>query len=365
MIIVIGWGGIVLVLGGVFFYRLFVEKKRDISRRLVGTIRVCMKSNMALPGVLCREADINHDKFGLICLFVGNRISAGDPLHRAMTYGFPSCPAFITTTIAAAERAGRLPDALDQLHEELKERYKTPRTYSLSWLLFIVFMALSVSSIITFLRCFVWPGFEEMAYESGLEAHYLIPVEEISLFITAIVVLVAGFLLEKLITGKKRYWVLDVITWLLPGLHHITKNKSILYVTGTLAFSLRSGMSMDDAIENTLSLDLNIFYRKRLKKWLKIVRNGEDVSEAARRCGVGRSLAWMLEGGVNVPRILASFEPIFRTAVYHRIRMVKAFICPLLTLATGAYVAVSFYAYMEVLNSLLHTFYDEITKAYY
>jgi type II secretory pathway component PulF len=130
----------------------------------------------------------------------------------------------------------------------------------------------------------------------------------------------------------------DYIKWHLPILHSFEKNYSLVQVIELLRLSLNSGCTVNEAIANTLNLDLNNCFRERLKGWLRKVEQGDNISDAARKCKLGSSLAWAFDEKVNqgnTPVILETLENFYRLNYSYSVNLARYIMWPCVILAMG------------------------------
>ncbi|HUS72721.1 MAG TPA: type II secretion system F family protein, partial [Sedimentisphaerales bacterium] len=105
--------------------------------------------------------------------------------------------------------------------------------------------------------------------------------------------------------------------------------------------------TVDNAIANTLGLDVNNCFRKRLKKWLEKVERGDNIATAARQTGLGSPLAWAFDEQVNQGNtltVLETLESLYRSNYSYRANLVRFIMWPCVTLIMGAMVGFVVYA---------------------
>ncbi|GAG31234.1 unnamed protein product [marine sediment metagenome] len=138
----------------------------------------------------------------------------------------------------------------------------------------------------------------------------------------------------------------DFLKWHLPVLHWFEKNYSMVHVVELLRLSFNAGYSVDDAIDNTLGLDVNNCFRKRLKEWLEKVKRGDNIATAIRESKLGPALAWAFDEQVNQGNtlpILETLESFYRSNYSYYVNLARFIMWPCVTLIMG--VTVGFVAY--------------------
>ena len=150
----------------------------------------------------------------------------------------------------------------------------------------------------------------------------------------------------------------DFLKWHLPFLHWFENNYSLLQVVESLRLALGAGRTVNTAIAQTLNLDVNYFFRKRLSDWRVKVERGEDVADAARGCGLGETLAWAFDQKVNkgnTPAILETLETIYRSNYSYRVNLARYISWPCMILAIASCVGFVVYALFAPLVHMINT----------
>ena len=148
----------------------------------------------------------------------------------------------------------------------------------------------------------------------------------------------------------------DFIKWHLPILHWFENNYSIVQVVELLRLSLKAGSTVDESIANSLNLDVNNCFRKRLRKWLAKVQAGGDISAAAKESGVGNSLAWAFDQQENQDStlsVLETLESLHRSNYSYRANLVMFMMAPSITIIMGAMVGFVAYAMFSPMVAII------------
>jgi type II secretory pathway component PulF len=135
--------------------------------------------------------------------------------------------------------------------------------------------------------------------------------------------------------------------WHLPLAHRFERDRSLIQTLELLRISLTAGCPVNDAIRGTLDLDVNRWFRQRLRCWLTCVERGEGIAQSARQCGLGRALAWAFDGGINAgntPAILQMLESHHRALYSYRSNMTRYILWPVGILMLGLMVGFVAYA---------------------
>jgi type II secretory pathway component PulF len=141
-------------------------------------------------------------------------------------------------------------------------------------------------------------------------------------------------------------WIVDSIRWSSPILRWFERNRSTVQVVELLRISLDAGCPVDEAIRSTLSLDVNLFFRRRLACWLRCVERGDDIGDSARRCRLGHPLAWAFASpnAGNTPAILETLESYYRSNYSYRVNLARFIFWPLCIIGLGLTVGFIVYA---------------------
>jgi len=118
-------------------------------------------------------------------------------------------------------------------------------------------------------------------------------------------------------------------------------------VVELLRLSLNASCTVNDAIANTLNLDVNNCFKKRLLSWLVKVERGDNIAAAARESRLGNSLVWAFDEQVNQGNTLAileTLESFYRSNYSYRVNLARFIMWPCVTIIMGAMVGFVVYA---------------------
>jgi type IV pilus assembly protein PilC len=264
--------------------------------------------------------------------------------------------------IAAAERIDQLPQAIGAIEADMvvraDERMKIRPVHPFYPVLLIVFMSFIVFVLIWKVVPIFSSVLEEMTGRAELPAatRLLCGIADFVAFrygwlfglvvavIVIIVVPVSIYISFRPRRPDKPYVlsrVGDFVKWHLPILHWFERNYSMVQVIELLRLSLNAGCTVNDAIANTLGLDVNNRFRKGLKNWLAKVQSGENISASAKAEGIGTTLAWAFDEQVNQGNtlmILEMLESFYRSNYSYRINLARYIMWPCVTLIMGTMV---------------------------
>jgi type II secretory pathway component PulF len=367
---IIGLMFFILFIGSIIAYGL--TSRHATAAYIVSTIGSSMRQNLPLPMALESAAGGRTDNRSRILRRIQKWLVQGYSLSESVKRGYPKCFGYVVAMIAAAERIDQLPLAMKSIEADMVTRADESRkirpVHPVYPIILIVFMFFIVSGLIWK----VFPQFQSVLAEMTEGAQstgWLTPFPastrlliRITNFIAydygwliglvfALVVLVAVPASIRIKFRPRRpqkpYLVsriADFIKWHLPVLRWFEKNYSMVQVVELLRLSLNAGCTVNDAIANTLYLDVNNCFRKRLKKWLEKVERGDNIAVAARQTGLGSPLAWVFDEQVNTLTVLETLESLYRSNYSYRANLVRFVMWPCVTLTMGAMVGFVVYA---------------------
>ena len=373
------------IMGSVFF-ALFImlvisyalTSRHVTAAYVLSTIGSSMRQNLPLPMALESAASGQTDKRAKILREINKWLVQGYSLSESIKRGFPKCPSYAVAMIAAAERIDQLPLAIKAIEEDMAakadERRKIRPIRLLYPVILISFMFITVLGLMQF----VIPKFQavmtEMMDEAQLPAatrvllsivNYVV-YQKVPVFwgVLAFIVFVAVPLSIRIrfrVRRPEKPYLLsrigDFIRWHLPVVRWFEKNYSLVQVVELLRLSLNAGCTVNDAITNTLGLDVNNCFRKRLQKWLAKVEAGDNIATAAKETKLGRPLAWAFDERVNqgnTLEILETLESFYRSNYSYRVNLARFIIWPGVTIIMGAMVGFIVYAIFSPLVAMVN-----------
>jgi len=327
-----------------------------------------MRQNLPLPMALESAAGGRADSRSIILQRIQKWLVQGYSLSESIKKGYPKCPGHAVAMITAAERIDQLPLAIGAIEADLvtkaDDRRRINPVHPLYPVIVIVFTFFILLSIMTF----VIPQFknvlEEMLGGATLPfaTRLLMGIVRfiryefgwliwLAFVLTIFVVVPVSIRVRFRPRRPEKPYLLsrigDYIKWHLPILHWFEKNYSMVQVVELLRLSLNAGYTVDDTIKNTLELDVNNCFRKRLKEWLERVKRGDNISTAVRESKLGPALAWAFDEQVNQGNtlsILETLESFYRSNYSYYVNLARFIMWPCITLIMGLMVGFVIYA---------------------
>jgi type II secretory pathway component PulF len=373
--LIIGFMFFVLFLGLVIAYGL--TSRHATAAYVVSTIGSSIRQNLPLPMALESAAGGFTDRRSRILRGIQKWLVQGYSLSESIRRGYPKCPGYVVAMISAAERIDQLPLAIKSIEADMVTKADESRrirpVHPAYPVILIIFMFFMVSGI----TLKVFPQFETVLAEMNEDlqfpaaTRFLIRLTDfiaydygwLIIFLFALVLLVVIPASIRIRFRPRRpdkpyliSRIVDFIKWYSPVLRWFEKNYSMIQVIELLRLSLNADCTVNKAIANTLGLDVNNRFRKRLKKWLQKVEQGENIATAARQAGLGSPLAWAFDEQVNQSNtltVLETLESLYRSNYGYYANLARFIMWPCTILMMGAMVGFVVYAIFSPLVTII------------
>lgn len=371
--------------GGILFLLLFVGSiiaysvttRHTIAAYVISTIGSSMRQNLPLPMALESAASGLTDSRSRILSSIKKWLVQGYSLSESIKRGYPKCPGYAVGMIAAAERIGQLPFAIQALEADMLVKADERRKIRPVHPIYPVLLMLGAFLILLGLMTFVIPQYENALRETveGTQlpaaTRWLLGIADfvafkygwlLGLMLALIILVVVPFSIYVKLRPRrpqKPYLfsrIGDFIKWHLPILHSFERDYSMVQAAEILRLSLNAGCTVNDAIRNTLGLDVNNCFRKRLRKWLAKVERGDNIAAAARKSKLGSSIAWAFDDKVNQGNtisILETLESFYRSNYNYCVNLARFILWPCVILVMGAIVGFIVFAIFSPLIAII------------
>jgi len=336
-----------------------LTSRNTTSAYVLSTIGSSIRQNLPLPMALESAAGGWSNKRSRILLNIKKWLIQGYSLSESIKRGYPKCPGYAVAMIAAAERINQLPLALKAIEAniaaQIREDRKIRPVHPIYPVIVITLMFLIIFGVMTF----IIPQFDAAITEL-FEDHQLPAITRVVIEITGFIAFDYGWLLGVLLlliifvaVPASIYFrfrprrpdkpflfsrIGDFVKWYLPVLHWFERNYSMVQVVEMLRLSLNAGCPVNDAISNTIGLDVNNRFRRRLRKWHRKVEQGDNIAVAARKSKLGSTLAWAFDEQVNQGNTLAILETIeafYRSNYSYCVNLARFIIWPCIIVCMG------------------------------
>lgn len=246
---------------------------------------------------------------------LGALLASGASLGESLPVAVPELPPQAVARIAVAERLGRLPQLLPSLLTDARQRdlaVNPQTTFAASYGMVIL---IAMLLILGGLGVIIAPKFERIFehFDTAMPpitqwVFHFSGMYTVLLLIVAVpmAALLAGWSLRACFLPREDVagWlspVLDPVVWVLPVAGGIARARGLAEAWSVLAEAVRTGLPLPEAIDAAAELRINFVLRQRLRRWARLIREGEPPDVAARRCALPASdcglIATALRGG--------------------------------------------------------------------
>lgn len=357
---------VIIFISSIIAYSL--TSRNMTTAYVLSTIGSSMRQNLPLPMALESAASGISDKRSRILRNIQKWLVQGYSLSESIKRGYSKCPGYAVAMITAAERINQLPLALKVIEANItaqtEENQKIRPVHPIYPVLVITAMFLILLGVMTFIIPTFSSVLEEMIDAPQLPASTRVVMDIMNftayrygwvlgmLIILIILIFIPASIYFKFRARRpdKPYLfsrIGDYIKWHLPVLHWFERNYSLLQVVEMLRLSLNAGRTVNNSIENTIGLDVNNRFKRRLRKWLKKVESGDNIAVAARGSKLGSTLAWAFDEQVNqgnTMAILETLEEFYRSNYSYCVNLARFIIWPCIILCMGITVGFVVYA---------------------
>jgi type II secretory pathway component PulF len=364
--------GVYVFILGVFFIAAVtsfgVVSERAVASYVMSTIGSSIRQNLPLPMAIESAAIGLKDERGRVLRRINKWLIKGYCLSEAIKRGYPKCRSRTVAMIAAAEKIDQLPLALKAIEADIVEKADESQKIQPVHPAYPVIVITVVILLVLGVTTFVLPQFSYLLTEMlegqppPIATRIILRgrqflVEDVNPFVwlSLGVICLAAITCEIRTNSRRRRphkpflvsRVGDFIKWHLPILHWFEKNYSTVQTVELLRLSLNAGCTVDNAIANTLDLDVNYCFRAHLKEWLAKVRRGNNIAQAATNSKLPDSLAWAFDDKVNkgnAPSILEMLEAVHRSNYGYGVNLARFILWPCVTIMLGMMVGFVAYA---------------------
>ncbi len=357
---------VVMFVSSIIAYSL--TSRNVTTAYVLSTIGSSIRQNLPLPMALESAVSGRSDKRSRILHNIQKWLIQGYSLSESIKRGYPKCPGYAVAIISVAERINQLPLALKAIEANIavqtEENQKIRPVHPIYPVIVITLMFLMLLGVMTF----IIPQFK-MVLTEMVDEPQLPTVTRVVMDIMDFIAFKYGWLLGLVVILTILIFIPasiyfkfrsrrpddpflfsrmgDFIKWHLPVLHWFERNYSMVQVVEMLRLSLNAGCTVNNAIENTIGLDVNNRFKRRLRKWLQKVERGDNIALAARESKLGSALAWAFDEQVNQGNtmvILETLEAFYRSNYSYCVNLARFIIWPCIILCMGIIVGFVVYA---------------------
>ncbi len=326
----------------VFFFKQFalmVKAGLPISRVLE-----ILGSDATYPPIQRIVQEAHHD------------IMAGRKLHEVFK-GYPELFDSITIAlIEAGEESGKLDYVLDKISKNLDKKHKISSSIK-SALAYPTVVMIVVILVLVFLAIVVLPQlssvFEDFNVTLPFTTRVLLYLSRIFVrygivILMLLPVLIVGLFYLRKIQTIKSTW--DLILPKLPVIGTIYSKIQLTYITSTLSLLLSAGLPITHALELTINVTTNKWYKLELERMLAEIRKGKRLSETISEESFFPPLfKYMIQVGEETGKLDSSIAKIahfYEKEVFYTLKDLSSVIQPIIILLLGiaiGFIVVSIY----------------------
>jgi len=346
---VVGIAILMVVVAAVPFGLL--ARRRAFTRTAIGQSALVVREGLPLPAGLAAAADGEYGKTRRVLRRLSYWVGQGLSLSGALARRCPGCPGLVVSTVAAGERMGQLPRALDALEEHLAHEDKWRARFRINWPYAVIVPSFTLM-VLSGALFFVLPKYRNIFDDFDVELPAATQlVSEVGDYlwagsgITPLLIL-AGAILAIYVTFRPRQparprllsRVGDAIKWSLPGWRTMQEAAGMVWIIRILRLGLAAGESLDRAARQAADVDVNLGLRKRVGRWADAMEKGVPPHEAARAVGLDELFVQTLltgsrDGSMDVAMRYA--EQYYAAKSVHWLMIVGQAAWPFVVLAMG------------------------------
>ncbi|HUW81782.1 MAG TPA: type II secretion system F family protein [Phycisphaerae bacterium] len=276
-----------------------LARRRAFTRTAIGQSALIVRQGLPLAAGLAAAADGEYGKTRRVLRRISYWVGQGLSLSGALARRCPGCPGLVVSTVAAGERMGQLPGALEALEGHLAHEDKWRARFRINWPYAVIVPSFTLM-ILSGALYFVIPKFRHIFADFDIELPavtlFIIGIGDHLQFGTGIaplIILVAAILgiyvtFRPRRPAKPRLLSLvgDGIKWSLPGWRTMQEATGMVWIIRILRLGLAAGESLDRAARQAAEVDVNMGLRKRVGRWADSMEKGVSPHEAARAVGL-------------------------------------------------------------------------------
>jgi len=265
------------------FSKVKIGEQIIFTKNLSGMIKAGLSLSRALS-VLKKQT--KNPKLSKILTSLTNDIDSGETFSSALSK-FPDVfSKLFVSMVCAGEESGNLAGALSDIGLNLeKSNSLTKKIKGALIYPSVIMSAMVVIGVLMF--AFVVPTlagtFKELGVKLPLSTQILIFVGNFfshNLILTFIIIFCAGFGIFSLFRAKFMARYIDFFILKIPVVNNLTRELNTARTARTISSLLLSGVSLTRAIEITIDVVQNIYYKKVLNEAKLAIEKGEPFSKA-------------------------------------------------------------------------------------
>ncbi|HEY8668606.1 MAG TPA: type II secretion system F family protein [Tepidisphaeraceae bacterium] len=330
---IVMWAGagifLVIIIGGIFsfgvpllgFYSgvtavflifIWARSIRHIRRRraiaVLSYLEQVMRLNLPLPALLIAAEESEPKKTARRIAALRDLLMQGLPAAEALDHALPELTSRARAMLYRGEALGQLPRMLGRLIEEDQPEKGRDVVDESFYRVYPAAMVVMMGLVVAMIMIFVMPKFEDIFRDFGMRLPDVtvwvlwFSREWSGVFAAVVAILFLAMLGRNMgeifgapiISARAMGGLRDRLLWALPLGHSHERDAGLADVFAVLAEALKAAMPLDVALEEVSSLDMNVVLRRRIRQWVRNLRDGMSMVDGARAAGMPRLVVGML-----------------------------------------------------------------------
>jgi type II secretory pathway component PulF len=348
-------GPIMLIPVGFIVIQLIGSIRRRREAVAMAYIRQAVRLNLPLAPMVRAAAKAEGRVLRRRLNQLADHLEAGCDLDRALTQSLPEASARTVGMMGAAQRLGRLPQALDRLLLTQQRAIGQDRGAGFFYKAYPLTLLMVVAWVVNLLMVFVMPKFKQIMRDFRVPLPTVTQAvidffgeSELWLALVGLLALaVLGSVLLNAINPRWRrtsFWgaFIDAVAWRLPLWHGLERDRGMADLCALLDDALRAGVPLPEALGEATQLRLNVVLRRRVERWAQFVAEGQPPHEAARRAGLPALVGGLLvtaQAGHNATDVFRFLQRYYDAKFSRALFLLRGAAVPATALAMGIVVA--------------------------
>ena len=289
-------------------------------------------------------------------------------MSEAIQLGFRECSTLVVSLVAAGEKAGRLPAALEQAEEYLIRKARWRRVFDIPLSLYVLIVLTAACFVVSGIMVAVIPKFKQIFADFGttLPPHTVTLIDASEWFVTGTPPGWILVMMIPLVWVALRFWKVDgrpvtrrigeFVRASLPGVRRMEFGQAMAEMLRLMRTAVAGGIDLGSAARISSTLDVNTHLRDRMRAFADLLERGTGPSDAGKVAELGPVLATALAAGTRSGNMDAALR---YAADYHEAIVTRWWVLahslawPLCTVLLGTIVAFIVRALFEPLVQLI------------
>ncbi len=345
-------------------------RRPAVERIVISQIAGVLRQNLPLPMALSLAGDSERGMARTHLKRISKLLLQGASLSEAMELGYRECSSLVVSLVAAGEKAGRLPAAVEQAEEYLIRKARWRRLFDVPLGLYVVLVLSLAGLMVSGIMVAIIPKFKTIFADFGTKlpegTMTLIDISEwfvagtppgwLLLFLVAVAWIVLRF--WKIEGQSVASRIGEAVRSNLPGVRRVEFGRGLAEMLRLMRTAVAGGMDLATAARLASSLRVNRGLCDRMRWFADLLEAGSKPADACRVCELGPVLSTALAAGTRSGNMDAALR---YAADYHGALvtrwwiMIHSFAWPCCTVGLGVIVAFVVRALFEPLVELIRS----------